>query len=1261
MTHDTLSTISAPRHLKRLSLCSPTLPTSATLNDTDTPDLFSPASTSGHAQDDTIANSSRSSASDSSVSSERHPSQGADGLNLSLASSHDFRLSRAKKAFRHMRTYSSNSTASFASHASGSRQPSAEIAEEDEASASSPSSLRKRAASATMQGSTVIGSPIQARLRSGSDAESVNNADDSMAASMLSVVDAAGLDQIENSVRQSKTIEDFTNIISEFRMNRQTLFPDSLAGSHAQSSDTIPASNSHHSLDQRSEAGETVRCTCCCNKEDCPVALRARQEWRDLEADLRLSAEIGQALLRRHDAMQAKLQKQAEEYMQQRDGLMSRLTKSYKETSALERELAQSNLNLEAGDSSNRALLHELDEARNQLNKLKASQTRLSGAEGKATSLQRELDDMKQELVAERKRAAAADARSKKLELKSNQLKDALSNARKQASVDTIAASRPLFDEDAIQSARDRLTRGLRHQRGFSVASDMSTVSDDAEQMQAIESLVRDNEALRSDNGKLRSLVDTCNEELDTLRSSVNNAITMVASPVPELASFDVHTLDQAGASGSGTAGSQTRIPPTTDQLAADSKPTLSQEFQQSTAGTSVSSQHSSARPPMPSYASSTGSFTFPTSSTSVSTPSEIVNPASTRTESLADTADSSTASQPPDSVGFAPSSRSSETSRDTEKQTTDFLQFDPARRESRTAQLSNLLEYVNRLFTRLSTADVDTLSRRLQRQNLAGDAGHLARTTVNSILRDVDGLRDHFRKLIEAEARNHARDDNSSHSKDFANESLVARKEFFALLKAFRDILCELAKLRLCINDIHLNPGQAAKLLHDHLGVNTAEDRGLIPIPSAVNWLGKILLGGPSIVPTTPSAGSSGSAASLTVPDNTGTSGARGGRPAAGRTTSGNFASHLAPRASPAVVSSTVAVEVKGTHASAAESAQQRPSASPQTPVNGGLRAGPRPQRGRSQVSLTRMQSRNLSGLFAGSLAPSHAGLEAARGASAHLGGGLAQTSSLKPRGEASRATQTWQRPLSRIVDDDEISVHRGRAIRQQVFEDSGDEGSDDEMNASGNLLERALRPRGLSDSSIRSTFIDLADGVSGDPIPSAANRIRPAPISRVITPATLSLHSAPSAPTVSSTSDVDQDKRSADGNASPSIASTGSGSLTPGAAAAAGGMASSLFSRSEKVLSFLSGGVVGSSTPIQPSSAAVSPGGPTLRQTPSMAALNKAAARGASSQDLSVSPRNAAPTPTTPNQTRTQTGLGLGLPSRPTLGGTGSSRAGF
>ncbi|KAK0519263.1 hypothetical protein OC834_007443, partial [Tilletia horrida] len=62
--------------------------------------------------------------------------------------------------------------------------------------------------------------------------------------------------------------------------------------------------------------------------------------------------------------------------------------------------------------------------------------------------------------------------------------------------------------------------------------------------------------------------------------------------------------------------------------------------------------------------------------------------------------------------------------------------------RDTRTAQLSNLLDYVARIYNRLISTDIDTLHRRLQGQHLAGgDVGHLARTTVNSIVRDVEAL----------------------------------------------------------------------------------------------------------------------------------------------------------------------------------------------------------------------------------------------------------------------------------------------------------------------------------------------------------------------------------------------------------------------------------------------------------------------------------------------------------------------------------------
>lgn len=86
--------------------------------------------------------------------------------------------------------------------------------------------------------------------------------------------------------------------------------------------------------------------------------------------------EIGQALLRRNDALVASSSTTETKYRTQRDSLMNRLTGSIRESAALERQLAQCGLNLEAADSSNRALLHELDEVRGENTRLTAKLAR---------------------------------------------------------------------------------------------------------------------------------------------------------------------------------------------------------------------------------------------------------------------------------------------------------------------------------------------------------------------------------------------------------------------------------------------------------------------------------------------------------------------------------------------------------------------------------------------------------------------------------------------------------------------------------------------------------------------------------------------------------------------------------------------------------------------------------------------------------------------------------------------------------------------
>ena len=145
---------------------------------------------------------------------------------------------------------------------------------------------------------------------------------------------------------------------------------------------------------------------------------------------------------------------------------------------------------------------------------------------------------------------------------------------------------------------------------------------------------------------------------------------------------------------------------------------------------------------------------------------------------------------------------------------------------EHRTAMLSSFIETASNTFNKIQKADIDSLASRLQRQKLAGDVGHLSRTTVQSSVRDIEEWRDHFRKAVDKEARRGVPQDSS----------LVSRRDFFALLKLQRESLLELARLRQCINEVHLHPSAAAKLLHEHLGAHT--------ITTNRSWISRMFTG---------------------------------------------------------------------------------------------------------------------------------------------------------------------------------------------------------------------------------------------------------------------------------------------------------------------------------------------------------------------------------------------------------------------------------
>lgn len=119
------------------------------------------------------------------------------------------------------------------------------------------------------------------------------------------------------------------------------------------------------------------------------------------------------------------------------------------------------------------------------------------------------------------------------------------------------------------------------------------------------------------------------------------------------------------------------------------------------------------------------------------------------------------------------------------------------------------LLERIVALNNRMSQADALTLTNRLKRQHLKGaDVGHLSRSTVNNILSEATGLRTQFRFLLE----------------DDSVVTSCTRKDFRVLFKLFKDIFAEMGQMRIALNDIILDPSQARRISELALDPNKGE-----------------------------------------------------------------------------------------------------------------------------------------------------------------------------------------------------------------------------------------------------------------------------------------------------------------------------------------------------------------------------------------------------------------------------------------------------
>lgn len=299
--------------------------------------------------------------------------------------------------------------------------------------------------------------------------------------------------------------------------------------------------------------------------------------------------------------------------------------------------------------------------------------------------------------------------------------------------------------------------------------------------------------------------------------------------------------------------------------------------------------------------------------------------------------------------------------------------------------------------------------------------------------LHDIEDLRENLRKALDDEHRQ--RRSANEMTSGSTSDSFVSRRDFFALIKLFRDALFEAARLRVMINRIQLEPSLASKLKEMEL-LDNGDD---------------LLSFGKSSDKST--------AAAILAP--------------LSRLIYGTEATNVLMRTQPArppmqtarTASARLAPKLEASSALAAATVNV------QFERQGGIRR---------QVSI--MPDKGQNGLSAryqedGMLSRSPAPDVARRDLSRIFAGGSAYKAAPSDR---------WV-----MVQEQRSAAPPGRQTLSQnvnAVVDQTAAGYGDDFEPS--LLERTLRPRGLSDSSIHSTFLSHAN-----------------PATRIITPAGLAL----------------------------------------------------------------------------------------------------------------------------------------------------------
>jgi len=356
---------------------------------------------------------------------------------------------------------------------------------------------------------------------------------------------------------------------------------------------------------------------------------------------------------------------------------------------------------------------------------------------------------------------------------------------------------------------------------------------------------------------------------------------------------------------------------------------------------------------------------------------------------------------------------------------------------ESVSSHVSILLERVVALLNRMTQADALTLTNRLKRQHLRGaDVGHLSRSTVSNILSEVTGLRTQFRFLLE-------------------DDKVVAtflRKDLRVLFKIFKDTFTELGQMRVTLNDVILDPSAATKM--SELALNPFKGEAEVAERGREN----AAHGGPTwMAPISKLFSQPGRGEAIAPPMARSTSGRASSRP------------RFAPKLGPALAASTTTVNVEFSGTGVGRPITSTVPPVPVLPqVHTELLSEP-------SSALPSSVSAGVMGIFAGAPRPAPAQADSwvvvpkgpQRVQSSMNSVNLSASTSTIGRSTGRRNTNRLSRNVDAIIDVEHPQMEL-----------------DEEADTLPPLMERTLHRRGLSDSSIHSTFTSHADE-----LPSSSN----------------------------------------------------------------------------------------------------------------------------------------------------------------------------